>query len=589
MASIDNENYSISDSEFGHEEYQDMENFSDWNDSENEYSKDMKCLFCTEQYDSSSDLFLHCRQTHKFDFIELKLKLKLDFYHSVRLLNYIRKKVDENDLDSIFKVKFTGKEPLFTDDELLVPYLSEDPLLYAFEDIFEGAISQFSAQSGYSERLSTIEGETLIYQFRQNKKKLKNTEAQLIALKDQFEQYKLMVKQSFYDPLLNDGQGGADDDVKSIQRQVKDMRMEGDYYFESYAGVDIHEQMIKDSIRTDGYRDFILKNSEYFKDKIVLDVGCGTGILSMFAAQAGAKHVYSVDNSDIIEKAKLNIKENNFEDKITLVRGKIEEIQLPVPQVDIIISEWMGYFLLFESMLDSVLVAKKKYLKPDGLLAPNYCQMMLAGFMDDQLMKGKFGFWDDVYGFKMTSMKSMSYDEAYIDVLDKSTVITNLFSIKDLDLMNIDVSELEFTSEFQLLITKSGALHGLFGYFDTLFTTNKEEELDWILASDTGIAPIDPETGAVNYETVNEMVIEGQDQPIAFSTGPFSKATHWKQTLFIFKESLSVEQGDFLRGSLECKKHALNPRELVITIKADLVHSTSQQVKSTVEQKFLLA
>jgi hypothetical protein len=155
--------------------------------------------------------------------------------------------------------------------------------------------------------------------------------------------------------------------------------------------------------------------------------------------------------------------------------------------------------------------------------------------------------------------------------------------------MNIDVSELEFTSEFQLLITKSGTLHGLFGYFDTLFTTNKEEELDWILASDTGIAPIDPETGAVNYETVNEMVIEGQDQPIAFSTGPFSKATHWKQTLFIFKESLSVEQGDFLRGSLECKKHALNPRELVITIKADLVHSTSQQVKTTVEQKFLLA
>ena len=35
-------------------------------------------------------------------------------------------------------------------------------------------------------------------------------------------------------------------------------------------------------------------------------------------------------------------------------------------QVDIIISEWMGYFLLFESMLDSVLFARAKYLKPDG-------------------------------------------------------------------------------------------------------------------------------------------------------------------------------------------------------------------------------
>lgn len=77
-----------------------------------------------------------------------------------------------------------------------------------------------------------------------------------------------------------------------------------------------------------------------------MDVGCGTGILSMFAAQAGAKHVYAVDCSSIIVQAQQIIDKNGFSDKITTVRGKVEEIELPVDTIDIIVSEWMGYFLL---------------------------------------------------------------------------------------------------------------------------------------------------------------------------------------------------------------------------------------------------
>jgi protein arginine N-methyltransferase 1 len=52
--------------------------------------------------------------------------------------------------------------------------------------------------------------------------------------------------------------------------------------------------MLKDEVRTLSYRNSIYNNKHLFKDKIVLDVGCGTGILSMFAAKAGAKHVYGV-------------------------------------------------------------------------------------------------------------------------------------------------------------------------------------------------------------------------------------------------------------------------------------------------------
>lgn len=75
--------------------------------------------------------------------------------------------------------------------------------------------------------------------------------------------------------------------------------------------------MLKDAVRTDSYRDFIYENKYLFKDKVVLDVGCGTGILSMFCAKAGAKLVISVDNSDIINKARENVYDNGLGDVIT--------------------------------------------------------------------------------------------------------------------------------------------------------------------------------------------------------------------------------------------------------------------------------
>ena len=70
-------------------------------------------------------------------------------------------------------------------------------------------------------------------------------------------------------------------------------------------------------------------NKHLFKDKIVLDVGCGTGILSMFAAKAGAKMVIGVDMSSIVEHAKKIVEDNGLSDKVTIIRGKVEEIELP--------------------------------------------------------------------------------------------------------------------------------------------------------------------------------------------------------------------------------------------------------------------
>jgi ribosomal protein L11 methylase PrmA len=79
-------------------------------------------------------------------------------------------------------------------------------------------------------------------------------------------------------------------------------KKDNDYYFDSYSHFNIHEEMLKDQIRTRCYMNSMVKNPHLFKDKIVLDVGCGTSILSIFAAKAGAKHVYGVDNANIGNK-----------------------------------------------------------------------------------------------------------------------------------------------------------------------------------------------------------------------------------------------------------------------------------------------
>ena len=75
--------------------------------------------------------------------------------------------------------------------------------------------------------------------------------------------------------------------------------------------------MIEDQARTDTYLKAIKQDPSFIKDKVVCDVGCGSGILSMFCAQAGAKKVYAIDASKIVHLARKAIKENGFADIIT--------------------------------------------------------------------------------------------------------------------------------------------------------------------------------------------------------------------------------------------------------------------------------
>jgi len=98
--------------------------------------------------------------------------------------------------------------------------------------------------------------------------------------------------------------------------------------------------------------------------------------------------------------------------------------------VDIIISEWMGYFLLYESMLDSVLWTRDRYLEVDGRMLPDYCRLYITGLCDMEMHQQRCAFWDDVYGFRMSCMKSAVISEAEIAVVSSAKLITEPCLIK---------------------------------------------------------------------------------------------------------------------------------------------------------------
>ncbi|KAJ3278893.1 Protein arginine N-methyltransferase 1-B [Blyttiomyces sp. JEL0837] len=315
-----------------------------------------------------------------------------------------------------------------------------------------------------------------------------------------------------------------------------------DYYFDSYAHFGIHEEMLKDVVRTESYRNSIYQNQHLFKDKVVLDVGCGTGILCMFAAKAGAKLVIGVDMSNIIDQAKVIVKDNGFDGKIVLIKGKMEDVVLPVDKVDIIISEWMGYCLLYESMLNTVLYARDRYLNPNGLIFPDKATMYLSAIEDGDYKEEKIGFWDNVYGFDMSHIKHLALREPLVDTVDAKTVVTSACAFRELDLYTVTVDDLAFEAPFKMTAQRDDFIHAFICYFDIKFTACH--------------------------------------RPVRFSTGPHAQYTHWKQTVFYLTDAVTIKSGETITGNFSLQPNKSNNRDLDITIQYDFDGSL-QQVNTT--------
>ncbi|KAK0395575.1 hypothetical protein QR680_001339 [Steinernema hermaphroditum] len=290
-------------------------------------------------------------------------------------------------------------------------------------------------------------------------------------------------------------------------------------YFQFYSYLAQQQNMLQDYVRTSTYQKAIHLNNVDFRDKVVMDVGAGSGILSFFAAQAGAKRVYAVEASSMAAHCKELVKANNLQEKIIVVPGRIEAINLP-EKVDMIISEPMGYMLVNERMLESYMHGKK-FLKPGGKMFPSRGDLHVALFNDDNLFieqNQKANFWsqENFHGVNLTTLKSKATAEVFkqpiVDTWHTSILMSG--SIRwSVDFVKDNENDLhKIAIPLNFKVTKPGFVHGIATWFDVAFI--------------------------------------GSFRTVWLSTSPTEPLTHWYQVRCLLPQPLMALPGDTCTGQL---------------------------------------
>ncbi|KAI8487770.1 class I-like SAM-binding methyltransferase super [Branchiostoma belcheri] len=297
-------------------------------------------------------------------------------------------------------------------------------------------------------------------------------------------------------------------------------------YFGSYSSLKLQLEMLNDKPRTLAYRTAIERNAEFLKDKVIMDLGCGTGILSLFCARYGRPNkIYAVEASRMADKAKKLMLYNGYWDVVKVIHNRVENITLP-EKVDLIISEWMGTLLLFELMVESVLIARDKFLAKGGVMWPSHAKLYLVPCRAQKQYDEKIACWEDQYGFDFSPLIPSAKKEffgrpIFNHELSVHDCLAEWETVLVMDMKRFRVEELEeISQDFEFQVTREGTFHGFASWFSVDFG---------------GFPSTEP--------------------PVVLNTGPEHEMTHWKQDLFMMDQPTAVEGGDSIVGNILIKRN----------------------------------
>jgi len=258
--------------------------------------------------------------------------------------------------------------------------------------------------------------------------------------------------------------------------------------------------MLKDKPRMEAYARAIEASKAQIEGKIVVDVGSGTGILSMICAKvANPKHVYAVEaNRYIAEMSRMIIEQNNLQDRITVINKPVEEVDIDdwkhgTEKAGVIISEWMGFYLVHESMVESVLWARDFLCDPNALIMPSHCRIWAAVVSNEKFRNEELEIWRDpvICGIDMSSIGMARAVELtatpQIEIIDPSQLLSQPQIAFSYDLNNIDRLGFPCTplaSQLSLTIENEGIFSSIGIWFDVSFVGT-----DVVLDSSPFVAP----------------------------------------------------------------------------------------------------
>lgn len=288
-------------------------------------------------------------------------------------------------------------------------------------------------------------------------------------------------------------------------------------YFSYYASLAEQQNMLQDRVRTGTYFTAILEHRAAFEGAIVMDVGAGSGVLSCFAALAGARRVYAVEASDMADHcARLVASDARLRDVVKVIKGRVEseatrrEIledlskglsKSPLTDsrvFDVLVSEPMGTMLLNERMIESFLIARDVFLKPrGGAMFPRAARMHCAPYEDAALrdeIENKAAFWTcasskDFYGIDVSVLgdaaRKAVFAQPVVDAFDPAILLappatfefdfessreTSIEETRASGAFALAAEHLEsLRLEADFVMHRGGAVHGVAWWFDVEF------------------------------------------------------------------------------------------------------------------------
>ena len=229
--------------------------------------------------------------------------------------------------------------------------------------------------------------------------------------------------------------------------------------------LDYHLGMLHDAARMDAFRRAI--DATVQPGDVVLDLGCGTGVLSFMACEAGAEKVYAIEGGPVIDVAREMAADNGFDDRIEFLHGWSVELGLPEP-ADVLISETIGNAGFNEGIVAWAVDARRRLLRPGAALIPQRLRLWVApveNFDDHELVSG----WQaDTLLYDCTAAFRRAARTLWFGDLEPENLLGQGEVAADVDLQT--AGDETITSAGELRIDRDGTLHGLACWFDSLLS-----------------------------------------------------------------------------------------------------------------------
>jgi len=222
--------------------------------------------------------------------------------------------------------------------------------------------------------------------------------------------------------------------------------------------------MFEDKWRMDAYISAIKKHIN--KETVVLDLGAGTGIFSLLACKYGAKKVYAIEPNTCISVGVKAARVNGFSDKIEFFNEPSEQVRLN-ERVDLIISDLRGILPLLGDNIGTLIDARKRFLKRDGIFIPHSDNIYAAVVNSPKLYKGIVNTWDrNRYKFDLEDSKKVCLNTFYNEDFKSTRLISNRKLWQTINYNEIKHKKFNNSLEFKL--KEKSTAHGFSLWFDSV-------------------------------------------------------------------------------------------------------------------------